>query len=199
MKDKLYAPGIGILEEIGYDHITGEVIELTKLTSLKLNGVEVNQLVSPTKKPGTNVAGRLVGGIRLDGDVEVDAGGAVAIIGATFKTTSDFIGTSEISVAESLLSGASSISADGVIGLRKVRATEGVVVKDAENVSILDSQIRGEVKVVLGPGDSTLTVKGSEISQLNADGSVGTNTFDDLGGNTIKRLALNWFEIVRRI
>ncbi len=198
LKDKLYAPGIGILEEIGYDHITSEVIELTKLTSVKLNGVEVSQLVSPTGKPGTNVTGRFVGGIRLDGDVEVDAGGAVAIIGATFKSTSDFIGTSEISLAETLLVGASSISADGTIGLRKVHATEGVGVKGAENVSILDSRIRGEMKVVLGPGDSTLAVKGSVIAQLNADGSVGTNTFDDLGGNSIKKLALNWFDIVRR-
>ena len=193
VKDKLYAPGIGIVEEIAFDHITGAVIELTELKSVTLNGVEVSQLVSPTRKQGTNVTGRFVGGIRLDGAVEIDAAGAVAIVGATFKTTSELNGASEISLAESLLSGPSIIAADGTIGLRKVEASKRVVIKGAENVNILDSRFRREVRVVLGNGDSTLAVKGSVIFELNADGGLGHNVFDDQGSNSNSKLKLKRF------
>ena len=193
VKDKRYAPGIGIIDEIGYDHITGQVIELTKLTSVTLNGVEVNQLTSPTASQGTNVAGRFVGGIRLNGAAIVDAGGDMAIIGATFKTTSELVGTSEISLAESQLNGSSRISADDTIGLRNVVATKRVVVKGAENVSILNSRFRHELRVMMGAGDSTLDLKGSVISELNADGGLGTNMFNDQGGNSITKRKLTRF------
>ncbi len=190
LKDKLYAPGIGIIEEIGFDHITGDVIELTKLTSVTLNGVEVNQLVAPTTSFGTNVSGRFVGGIRFNGEASVDSEGALTIIGATFNTSSEFLGTSEISLAESLLSGPSRISTADTIGLRNVETRNRIVVKGAENVSVLYSRIRRELKVVMGPGDSTLAVKGSVISELHANGGLGTNTFADLGSNSIAKRKL---------
>ena len=80
-----------------------------------------------------------------------------------------------------------------IFGLRSVEATKRVVVSGAENVSILYSRFQRELRIQMGEGDSTLTVKRSVISDLDADGGLGTNMFDDQGGNSIMKRKLSRF------
>ena len=194
LKDKLFAPGLGSIKEIGYNYLTGEVTEVVQLISAKLNGQEVKQVVSPNGFTGRNAAGRLVGQVRLDGEVELNAVGAVAVIEAIFGNEADFQSQSDISLANSVLAGPTTLDATGTVGLRGLKARQRLDITSEADVHIQDSKFRAAVAIVFGDGDSLLAVKGSAFSSLAADGGLGQNTFSALGGNTFGKLRLKHFK-----
>lgn len=193
VKDKLFAPGLGSIKEIGYDHITGEVSEVVRLISAKLDGNDVTQVVSPSGFTGTNVSGRRVNRVQLNGDAELTADAEVAVIEAIFGSSAEFVGASEISVADSALLGPTTIEAAGSIGLRGVTAAQTVKMESDGDVHIRSSSFRSSAKIELGDGDSLLAVRRSVFAQLRADGGLGVNTFDDQGGNLFGKLKLKHF------
>ena len=194
LKDKYFAPGLGTIKEFGYDYLTGEVNEVVRLVSVTLNGQAVTQVVPPTGFVGTNVSGRLVGSVRLDGEAEMYAEGALTVIEAIVGGPAEFIGAAEISLADSVLYGTTTIEAEGTVGLRGVRSWRSFEIESGEDVHIRESKLRGLVEIDLGDGDSLLAVTGSMFCRLEVDGGLGENTFEEQGSNSFGRLKLENFD-----
>jgi hypothetical protein len=194
LEHKFYAPGLGPIQELGYDHLTGENNEILRLVSVTLNGQEVTQVVDPKKPAGTNVGGRFVGGIRFDGPAKFSSGDSMAVLEAVFSSTASFVSEAELSVAHSLITGKATFAAEETLGLRAVTAQQGVQITGDEEVHITASQL-GQVKVTLGAGNNLLAITSSILASLEADGGTGTDLFDNGGGNTIGKSKLKRFEL----
>lgn len=195
VESKFYAPGLGPIQELGFDHPTGEVNEIVRLTSVTLNGQPVTQVVPPTGFVGANVSGRLVGRARLDGAVSLNAADEVVVIETAFGAEVAITSDSDVSVADAVFAGNATLVAGGTVGLRNLTAKQTVQITAEEDVHILDSKLRAGTQVTLGSGDNTLAIKGSVLASLEADGGMGLDSFLNGSGNSIARIRLKRFEM----
>ena len=192
LEHKLYAPGLGLVQEISYDVQTGEVDGTLNLISAKRNGTNVKQVVSPTVT-GTNVTGTGTGPIRMFGETVITAGGPVLVKQSRFADEIMITSRSGATVWDTTLEDIT-VQAGDSVGFRNVTATEEVIVRGNIDVYVFKSRFNYDVEITLGNGDNELVIGGSTIADLDADGGAGFDTFDDAGGNHFGELELTRFE-----
>ena len=188
---KLYAPGLGLIQEFGFDPISGEVEATLRLRSVTRNGNPVTQVVSPTGFTGTNPGGRITGPVRVFGETLIRAGDTVVVQGGRFGDELEIQSEAEVLVLISQLKDLT-ISAEDNVGLRNVTASAEVEIEGDGDVFIFASRFNDRVAITLG--DNELAVRGSTFEELFADGGGGENEFDDRGGNDFDDLDLRRFD-----
>jgi hypothetical protein len=193
LEHKFYAPGVGIVQELSYDRETGQLQGTLRLLSMKLNGKNVTQVVSPTGFTGTNASGRVTGPVQLFGEATIDAGGPITITGVHFGDTTTFAAGSTIAIGDAQFEDFT-IDAGDIVGFRNVTATEEVDIHGDVDVFIFASTLTSNTSIRLGGGDNELAIRGSVFKSLFADGGAGDDTFDDRGGNDFGALDLRRFE-----
>ena len=193
LANKLYAPGVGTVVEFDYDIEDDEIIQTTRLVSLELNGKKVTQVVPASGFAGTNAGGRFVGGPESDGEATIDAAGPVVLRGSAFEDQLHVHTPDAVVVVDTVLEGHTSIRTQDTLSLRGVSAEKLIqLAGNPDDAFIFDSDI-DTFKASFGSGDDTLVVEDSELDLLEADGGVGTNTFEDRGGNEFDSLRLRRF------
>jgi len=193
LANKLYAPGVGAVVEFDYDLEDTEVVQTTRLVSLTLNGKAVKTVVSPTRSGGTNPDGRFVGAADFTGDAEIGAAGPVVINSANFDGTLDIDTEEEAFIVNADLTGNVNIVADEAVSLRNIFAEGTVRVGGKSDVFVFDSFIT-RLNGRFGGADNDLTIAGTMIDMLDADGGTGENTFYDNAGNSFGSTKFRNFE-----
>ncbi len=194
LANKLYAPGVGTVQEFDFDLLTGEVVKQTRLVSVELNGQPVTEIVPPDGFTGVNVTGRETKEIRFKGAVSIQSRDSIIIRGAEFQGSTTIRSQADVAVIESFLDNHASIRGEGTVNLRRVEAEDRVQISGDADVYIFDSEILSEVSLRLGRSANTVVVADSAFHKLDADGSSGTDVFDDAGNNTFGTLNLRRFE-----
>jgi hypothetical protein len=189
---KIYAPGLGTIGEFKLDIEDDEIAETVRLVSVELNGVPVTELVSPGGFAGTSAGGEEKEGIEFEREVNIRSGEATILRRTKLDGSLQLNSGAEAFIVDSILNDTSWISALEAITLREVVAEERIWIRGDVDVHVFDSDLH-EVRVLLGESDNSLTVEGSEIDSLFADGGRGVNTFDDAGDNTFGQLVLRRF------
>jgi hypothetical protein len=192
VEHKFYAPGLGMVQEFGFNPASGEVEATLRLTSVTRNGQPVTQLVSPTLK-GTNPGGRITGPVRVFGETLIEAGGAVVVQGGRFADEVEINGESEVLVLISQLEDLT-VNAEDDVALRNVTASQEVEISGDVDVFVFASRFNDRVAITLGEDDNELAVRSSTFQELFADGGDGEDEFDDRGGNDFGELDLQNFE-----
>ena len=193
LEHKFYAPGLGLVAEDKFELLTGEIEGRFRLLSATRNGRRVTQVVPPTGFTGTNATGRAVGPLRFRGETFVSSDDTAVFRQARFGDELEVWGDSDVIVVDSSLEDLT-VSARDSVGLRRVTATEEVLLHAGDDVFIFDSRFNDDVDIILGPGDNELVIARSRFADLDADGGRGEDTFDDRGGNTFGELELRRFE-----
>lgn len=193
LANKFYAPGLGSIREFDYDYLTGEVSQITRLVSAQLNGQKMTQVVPPAGFVGANVTGPVTRGIRFDGPAGIRARDSVIVRGTEFNGNARIFSRLDVAAIESVFAQRAWIGAEETVSLRNVSADQRIQIGSDGDVYLFDSAFHAEVRIRLGASDNTLSLVGSEIGSLDADGGPGQNTFEDRGGNVIHKLRLRRF------
>lgn len=174
LSEKFYAPGLGSVREVKFDIETNKLIQTNQLVSVTLNGVPVNQLVSPTGFAGTNTLRDAKGGIEFGGDVKIQAKGRVLLNGARSGGRVSITSDAEVLVMESVLHELSSIRAGNNVTLRNVTATKKTIVSGKVQVFVFDSSLADLVTrhgaVAKLPVANNVVAKGSTAKKPSANG-----------------------------
>lgn len=192
LEHKLYAPGVGLVAELGLDIEDDEVEQTTELVALSLNGQPVTQLVSPNGFAGTNVGGRTVGPVHVTGDLSIRARESILLLGTTVDGTSDVRTPLELIVDESTFAGRATFLSDETMALREVEAGHVRIYGDPDDVNVLESEIE-HAEVRFGRKDNELIFSDSMIGTLDAHGGPGENVFEN-DDSEIEELILSKFE-----
>jgi hypothetical protein len=193
LEHKLYAPGLGLIQEFSIDLQSGETDGVLRLLSAERNGKRVTRVVNPNGFSGVNATGKGTGPLRLRGETLIRAEGPVVLLETRLYDEVEIFGESEVSVVDSVLEDLT-IEAGSSVGLRNVTATEEILIEADGDTFIFNSRLRDDVEIMLGGGDDELVIGRSNIGDLDADGGRGENTFDDRVGNSIGELELTRFE-----
>ncbi len=194
LANKLYAPGLGSVQEFDFDLLTGEVVKILRLVSAELNGETVTEIVPPDGFVGVNVTGRETKEIRFKGDVNIQSRDTVIIRGAEFQGSTTIRSQTDVAVIESFLDNRVSLRAEGAVNLRNVEAEDRLQISGDADVYIFDSEFLDEVSLRLGRSANTVVVAGSAFHKFNADGGSRNDLFQDAGDNAFGTLKLRRFE-----
>jgi len=195
LANKLYAPGVGTVEEFDLDIEDDEIIRTTRLISLTLNGQPVSSLVPSTGFKGTNAGGRLIGGTEISGETNLRAGGPIVINGAELMDLLIARSKDVIVAIDTDLNDAT-FSTEDTLSLRRVSSDGSVRVSGGlDDIYISGCEI-DRFLAMFDRSDDSIIVKNSDFDIFNADGGAGRNTFDDAGGNEFGQLGLRRFQRV---
>ena len=170
LANKFFAPGLGTIQELDFDYLTGEVSQITRLISAELDGQLVTEVVSPIGFAGTNVTGPVTKGILFDGTANIRAGESVIVRGVEFEEERRISSRTDIAVIESLFDDSAWLRADEAVNLQEVLAEETVKIRGDGDVYIFESELQGLTDIRLGAGDNTVVAEDSEFHRLVADG-----------------------------
>ena len=191
--NKFFAQGIGSVQELAYNPETNEIFQRTTLTSVTINGVPVTQVVSPTGFQGTNtIGGSAKQGIELQGSVDIRAKGDVVVGNSTVRRATDIDAGKEVLLIDAVFSRSTSITAADIVTIRNTSMSDRTSIVVDADIFLWDSDF-DKLRIRQGAGDNTLSIQGSNISHLTADGGAGINLFEDLGGNWFRKLLLRRF------
>jgi hypothetical protein len=195
LESKFYAPGIGVVEELGFDITSGQVIADSKLQSIKFNGQDVSTVVPTDNFQGTNAPiGPTPGPVTFNGPASFASGDTTILRNAVFAQDVAATSKGSVSILDSQAAGNLTITAADSAGLSNDTVTGNLQTRVAgANAYVFDSHLNGTTNLRFGSADNGLLVKNSGIHDLLANGGGGTNTFTDQGGNTIDMMTLKKF------
>lgn len=192
---KLFAPGVGMVSEFDLDVEDNEIVQSAELISIKLNGQDVTQVVSPNGFSGTNAEGRLVGGAELNGEVTIETEEALIVNGALFSENVHLDADAEVILIDSEFAEGAEIEADDNATLREVFASGSVLIRGDADVFVLDSQI-DRLALRMGTRGNDLTIRDTVLDRLDAYGGGGNNRFFDQGGNDFDSHRIRKFHLM---
>ena len=193
LAEKLYAPGLGTIQELDFDYEDGEVEQTTRLMSVTLNGQPVTSVVPTTGFEGENADfSRRTGGLRLHGDADLRSKGAASMRGAESHGKVSFTAGDEAVIIDSTFTGRSTLNTGDTLSLSRIFADERIRTGAGTDLYVFDSEI-AHLEARFGADDNVLTVKGSTFDIFDADGGAGVNTLEDEGDNDFGRRTLRSF------
>ena len=195
LENKLYAPGLGLLQEMSFDVLTGEEEDVVRLVSVTQGGQDVTQVVPPDGFGGTNVTeGPGPGRVRFLGEASFAADGPVVVKDADFTGDALFFSRTDAVALSSMFADDLTVLSLGSSGLTEVTAEDDTYVRSFEDTYILDSEFSEFLTLGFSNQDNELEIEDSTFARVLADGGRGEDTFEDGGGNTFGDLRLRRFE-----